>query len=69
MSNLIDKKDSSGALVYPGGDDDTKLLEDMQRYYLEFFQTGKFPEEYAKICVKNCSSSVFQVTSLIKYKY
>jgi hypothetical protein len=47
-TNLIDKKDSSGALVYPGGDDDTKLLEDMQRYYLEFFQTGKFPGEYAE---------------------
>ena len=47
-TNLIDKKDSSGALVYPGGDDDTRLLEDMQRYYLEFFQTGKFPEEYAE---------------------
>jgi len=47
-TNLIDKKDSGGALVYPGGDDDTRLLEDMQRYYLEFFQTGKFPEEYAE---------------------
>ncbi len=47
-TNLIDKKDAGGALVYPGGDDDTRLLEDMQRYYLEFFQTGKFPEEYAE---------------------
>jgi len=47
-TNLIDKKDAGGALVYPGGDDDTGLLEDMQRYYLEFFQTGKFPEEYAE---------------------
>jgi len=43
-SNLIDKKNPDGSLMYPGGDDDTKLLEDMQSFYLEFFRTGKFPE-------------------------
>ena len=42
--NLIDKKNPDGSLVYPGGDDDNKLLEDMQSFYLEFFRTGKFPE-------------------------
>ena len=26
------------------GDDDPRLLEDMNRYYMEFFRTGKFPE-------------------------
>jgi len=26
------------------GDDDPKLLEDMNSYYMEFFRTGKFPE-------------------------
>ena len=43
-SNLIDKKKADGSLMYPGGDDDTKLLEDMQSFYLEFFRTGKFPD-------------------------
>jgi len=43
-SNLIDKKKADGSPMYPGGDDDTKLLEDMQRFYNEFFRTGKFPE-------------------------
>jgi hypothetical protein len=42
--NLIDKKNPDGSLMYPGGDEDTKLLEDMQSFYLEFFRTGKFPE-------------------------
>jgi len=42
--NLIDKKNPDGSLMYPGGDDDTKLLEDMQSFYLEFFRTGKFPD-------------------------
>jgi len=41
--NLIDKKDANGISIYKG-DDDPRLLEDMQRYYLEFFQTGKFSE-------------------------
>ncbi len=41
--NLIDKKDADGIAIYKG-DDDPRLLEDMQRYYLEFFQTGKFSE-------------------------
>jgi len=42
--NLIDKKNPDGSLMYPDGDDDTNLLEDMQSFYLEFFRTGKFPE-------------------------
>ena len=41
--NLIDKKDADGIAIYKG-DDDPRLLEDMQQYYLEFFQTGKFSE-------------------------
>ena len=41
--NLLDKKDADGIAIYKG-DDDPRLLEDMQRYYLEFFQTGKFSE-------------------------
>ena len=41
--NLIDKKDANGIAIYKG-DDDPRLLEDMQQYYLEFFQTGKFSE-------------------------
>ena len=43
-SNLIDKKKADGSPMYPGGDDDTKLLEDMNRFYMEFFRTGKFPD-------------------------
>jgi len=42
-TNLIDKKNPDGSPMYPGGDDDTKLLEDMNRFYMEFFRTGKFP--------------------------
>ena len=43
-TNLIDKKNPDGTPMYPGGDDDTKLLEDMNRFYMEFFRTGKFPD-------------------------
>jgi len=43
-TNLIDKKNPDGSPMYPGGDDDTKLLEDMNRFYMEFFRTGKFPD-------------------------
>jgi len=43
-TNLIDKKNSDGSLMYPDGEDDIKLLEDMNRFYMEFFRTGKFPE-------------------------
>ena len=43
-TNLIDKKKPDGSLMYPDGEDDIKLLEDMNRFYMEFFRTGKFPE-------------------------
>ena len=43
-TNLIDKKNPDGSLMYPDGEDDIKLLEDMNRFYMEFFRTGKFPE-------------------------
>jgi hypothetical protein len=45
-SSLLQNEDYRNRILrmYPGGDDDTKLLEDMQSFYLEFFRTGKFPD-------------------------
>ena len=41
--NLLNLKTTEGTDRYTG-DDDPKLLEDMNTYYMEFFRTGKFPE-------------------------
>ena len=41
--NLLNLKTTEGTDRYTG-DDDPRLLEDMNTYYMEFFRTGKFPE-------------------------
>tara|TARA_R100000988_G_C3993300_1_gene164130 strand:+ start:78 stop:1124 length:1047 start_codon:yes stop_codon:yes gene_type:complete len=43
--NLIDQKNPDGSLKYPKGTDDLNLLEDITKFYLEFFKTGEFPTE------------------------
>jgi len=43
-TNLIDLKNPDGTPKYPEGEDDAQLLEDMNRFYIEFFKTGEFPE-------------------------
>jgi hypothetical protein len=43
--NLLDQKNPDGSLKYPKGTDDLNLLQDINKFYLEFFRTGEFPAE------------------------
>ena len=43
--NLLTQTNPDGSLKYPGGNDDLNLLEDINKFYLDFFRTGEFLEE------------------------